>query len=354
MHFVLAQSYPLPAQFPGVSQLANIDPVFINVPFIQDAVKTVNAQVDASILSIPPSVYNPLTPNQPRYVADPVQHCYFAGTTPKCGVSKKPSIKPDIVTCPTQNHWGLSYDDGPNANIVNGQNVDDSVTVQRTLDQHNIKATLFVVGINVLWYPDLVKRAFDAGHEIALHTWTHHPLTSLSNEQIVAEIKYNEAIIYKTIGVIPRLFRPPYGDIDDRVRAIVQALGYQMVTWTLNPVRDSMDSDQPDFSNTSFTTVMNNIAGWYQQGAQPGFISLQHNLNNFSSRIASQAIDAFVQSKSPLQPMAISTCLNQTFYRDWKTPTSTTKANAPTPTATVQSSSAIKSVPFYLLLLKSF
>jgi hypothetical protein len=30
--------------------------------------------------------------------------------------------------------------------------------------------------------------------------YVDHPLTSLTNEQIVAEIKYTEAYIYKTIG----------------------------------------------------------------------------------------------------------------------------------------------------------
>ncbi|RKO91550.1 hypothetical protein BDK51DRAFT_3710, partial [Blyttiomyces helicus] len=61
------------------------------------------------------------------------------------------------------------------------------------------------------------------------HNWTHHPITALTSEQLVAQIKYNEAIIYKNIGTVPLFFRPPYGDNDDRTCAIVAAMGYRTV-----------------------------------------------------------------------------------------------------------------------------
>ncbi|RKO83330.1 hypothetical protein BDK51DRAFT_2822, partial [Blyttiomyces helicus] len=70
------------------------------------------------------------------------------------------------------------------------------------------------------------------------HTWTHHPITALTSEQLVAEIKYTEAIIYQTIGKVPLFFRPPYGDNDDRTRAIVAAMGYRTVVWNY----DSQDT----------------------------------------------------------------------------------------------------------------
>lgn len=33
-------------------------------------------------------------------------------------------------------------------------------------------------------------------------------------------------------GVSPNTMRPPYGDIDDRVRAIAQAMGMTPIIWT--------------------------------------------------------------------------------------------------------------------------
>lgn len=40
-------------------------------------------------------------------------------------------------------------------------------------------------------------------------TWSHPPLTTLSNEQIVAELGWSKKVIKDTIGVTPNTFRPP-------------------------------------------------------------------------------------------------------------------------------------------------
>jgi peptidoglycan/xylan/chitin deacetylase (PgdA/CDA1 family) len=39
------------------------------------------------------------------------------------------------------------------------------------LRQRQIKATFFVVGKQVRDHPNVLKRAYDEGHEIALHSW---------------------------------------------------------------------------------------------------------------------------------------------------------------------------------------
>jgi len=36
------------------------------------------------------------------------------------------------------------------------------------------------------------------------------------------------------IGITPTCWRPPYGDVDDRIRAIAKGLGLQTVLWTYN------------------------------------------------------------------------------------------------------------------------
>ncbi|KAI8905415.1 hypothetical protein EDD86DRAFT_229137 [Gorgonomyces haynaldii] len=321
--------YVLPPAFPSIDQLQFITPALIQAPFVQDAWKTVQQLVDPQVLAIAPSTYVPLRPANPVYNADPVANCYWPAGTTRCVQPSNPKIQPDIYVCSGQNQWGLTYDDGPYSNIVNGQHVDDSTAVQQALDQQNIKATFFVVGSNVIQHPEVVKQHYDSGHQIALHTWTHHPMTSLTNEQIVAEIKYNEAIVYQIIGKIPRFFRPPYGDIDDRVRAIAQALGYQAVLWTSVPPRDSGDTAQPDQSIQSVNNVVGNVTAWFSQSG-PGFISLQHDINNFTSRIDLLTLANFATSQSPLKPMPIGTCINQPFYREAGSNPQTTLASVPT------------------------
>lgn len=66
-----------------------------------------------------------------------------------------------------------------------------------------------MVGGQVHQFPKLVQEALADGHEIAMHTWSHNYMTSLTNEQIVAELKWNELVIKEaTKGYSPRFFRP--------------------------------------------------------------------------------------------------------------------------------------------------
>jgi hypothetical protein len=43
-------------------------------------------------------------------------------------------------------------------------------------------------------------------------------MCSLTNEQVFAELYYTKKIIHEVLGVTIQTWRPPYGDIDDRVR----------------------------------------------------------------------------------------------------------------------------------------
>ncbi|KAG0270884.1 chitin deacetylase [Linnemannia exigua] len=64
----------------------------------------------------------------------------------------------------------------------------DSPRLYDNLAAHNQKATLFIVGSRAISFPQTLKRAYNEGHQIAIHTWSHPSMTSLTNEQIVAEL----------------------------------------------------------------------------------------------------------------------------------------------------------------------
>lgn len=74
-------------------------------------------------------------------------------------------------------------DDGPTVDAQYGT----SQLVEK-LAEVDAKATFYIVGTNAIQFPDIVRAVDAAGHEIGSHTWTHHPLTSLTNEQIVAGV----------------------------------------------------------------------------------------------------------------------------------------------------------------------
>ncbi|KAI8825100.1 uncharacterized protein EV422DRAFT_245485 [Fimicolochytrium jonesii] len=248
---------------PNESRGAINIPELLKAPLVVAGMAKVTAAVSPALLEIPPSLH---TDQYGRvwYTGNTAQNCHWPSTkchTPDASVG----VLPDITSCPAPNTYGLTYDDGP-SNAANAS--PSSLDLLTALAQQQQKATFFVVGGPIVFAPEALVRMYAEGHEIAVHSWTHSPLTTLTNEQIVAEILYTEALIYKILGVRPRYFRPPYGDVDNRVRAIIGALGYESILWT--DVKDTMDT-----SPAQFPTLVTNVQTWFVQ--QPGFIALQHS-----------------------------------------------------------------------------
>ena len=122
----------------------------------------------------------------------------------------------------------LTFDDGP------------SKTTPAVLDALNaagVKATFFVVGDWVDKYPDMVKEIFARGHEIGNHSDTHPHMSQLSESAIKDELRIMSDKVEKLTGVRPTLFRPPYGDYNNRVVEVSRAEGYECVQWSI----DSLD-----------------------------------------------------------------------------------------------------------------
>jgi hypothetical protein len=79
-----------------------------------------------------------------------------------------------------------------------------------------------------------------------------------------------------TGGRLPAFWRPPYGDTDNRVRAIAeQVFGMRCVLWN----RDT--NDWAIGSNPEFTieSVQNTMSGWFTGPKSPGILALEHELN---------------------------------------------------------------------------
>jgi len=178
----------------------------------------------------------------------------------------------DISVCPDKGTWGVSYDDGPSPYTPHLINY---------LNQNQLKATFFVVGSRVISRPDMLQTEYMLGNELSVHTWSHPPLTSLTNEQIVAELAWTMKAIKDVTGVTPNTFRPPYGDLDDRVRAIAAAMGLRPIQWTnVGPTEfDTDDWKIPGGTATGLSSyaAFQNILS-LQSNLSTGFIVLEHDL----------------------------------------------------------------------------
>lgn len=127
--------------------------------------------------------------------------------------------KPSTIT--------LTFDDGVSENLKSLLDI---------LNRENVKATFFVIG-NTLQNPykrKILTKAYIDGHTIANHTWTHPRLTRLTAQQIELEIRNTQNGINQ-IGRSKRLFfRPPYGEINQKIYSTITKLGYTVVLWNLD------------------------------------------------------------------------------------------------------------------------
>jgi len=323
----------MPAAFPPADESKPIAAQYLADPLVQNALAYVKSVVPAEYLNIPPSTYK--SSCVANYNADPNQYCYWPNAL--CVRETDTAAYPaDVWECPGDNQWGLTYDDGPITNVVNGKNVNDTVALRQALTSANVKATFFIVGAMGVTAQSEITSCYQDGHEIATHSWTHWTSTALTNEQFVAEMKYTEALVYKATGQVPRFWRPPCGDVDDRIRAIAGALGYKTVLWGTNPSRDSTDADVSTTAANS-RAVLKIIKSWWTP--QPGFISLEHDISTFTIGIAIEALKEMqaMGASFPLKPMAVGTCLGQPSYWNGQvsgTTSSTTVPPVPTTTTT--------------------
>lgn len=99
------------------------------------------------------------------------------------------------------------------------------------LKKYDVRATFFVVGGWVDKYPESVKALYDAGHEVMNHSDSHAHMTKLSRDQILADVESCNDKIEKVTGIRPTLFRPPYGEYDDKVIAAIRSLGMEPIQW---------------------------------------------------------------------------------------------------------------------------
>jgi len=102
-------------------------------------------------------------------------------------------------------------------------------SLKKTLDllnQHNLKATFFVVGELVEKHPEIIESIREDDHEIAFHGYCHEPLWNLDAEALCAEIKkFNSLIGEKCAG-----FRAPSFSLDNKTKWALKVLensGYQ-------------------------------------------------------------------------------------------------------------------------------
>jgi peptidoglycan-N-acetylglucosamine deacetylase len=103
-----------------------------------------------------------------------------------------------------------------------------------TLGEAGVRATFFVQGRWAESQPGTAKRIPDEGHLVGHHSHYHARMPLLHDEGLRSDVLDAQAVIEAVTGKDPRpWFRCPFGAgaDDDRVLAVLQALGYRNVRW---------------------------------------------------------------------------------------------------------------------------
>ncbi|WP_289513433.1 polysaccharide deacetylase family protein [Wolbachia pipientis] len=159
----------------------------------------------------------------------------------------------------------LTFDDGPSDNRAG-----DIISV---LENYKAKATFFLLGERInKKTSEIVKKIYNAGHELGNHSCSHRKLTLLASEEQLQELEKTNMAIKNAAEQDVKWFRPPYGCYDDNLIENTNRLNMYSILWTV----DSLDwqGDKPEIL---IERVVSNIHN--------GAIILFHDHNNKSGTV---------------------------------------------------------------------
>lgn len=115
----------------------------------------------------------------------------------------------------TYMYVSCSWDDG----------IDDELVID-ALQTAGIKKVTFFPCV----WGDLSRRDADRlydGYEVGNHTFRHHKASELSPDELEADIRKMEEVLRAKLGITPKGFAFPFGDLNEILHEQVISLGYQ-------------------------------------------------------------------------------------------------------------------------------
>lgn len=118
----------------------------------------------------------------------------------------------------------LTFDDGP---VLGG-----TEDVLDALAELRVPGTFFCIGANALQHPELMRRAYTAGHVIGAHSMNHSRVTALSPVG-TAHIDQCLDAIHGVLGRTPALYRPPWGWMTPWEVLRLRRRGLAVIRWDI-------------------------------------------------------------------------------------------------------------------------
>jgi peptidoglycan/xylan/chitin deacetylase (PgdA/CDA1 family) len=158
---------------------------------------------------------------------------------------------------------------------------DDRVT--EVLVKNRTPATIFLGGKWIEEEQEHAKfLASSPQFELGNHTFLHPHLTEISDDRIREELQRTQEALYAATGKQATLFRPPYGEYNDRVVKIAASLGLTTVEYDIasgDPDRHATKEKLIEYvteetKNGSIIVMHINRRGWHTAEALPDIIRI--------------------------------------------------------------------------------
>ena len=151
----------------------------------------------------------------------------------------------------------LTFDDGP----WPGQ----TEQVLAILQERNVPATFFMLGMRVERAPDLARSVVNAGHLVGNHTYWHVNLSAVAPDVAHWEIEATNQLILETTGVRPGWIRAPGGNLGGPATAYIAQEGMRHALWNVDP-QDWNEGQAPE-----------DLAWSVISAARPGSVIVLHD-----------------------------------------------------------------------------
>ncbi|GAA6011615.1 hypothetical protein JCM10207_002679 [Rhodosporidiobolus poonsookiae] len=201
-----------------------------------------------------------------------------------------------ITQCKSKDHFALTFDDG---DYTYGTTIADYLTSKK------VKGTFFVNGNNwACLYDranDLIKR-YKQGHVIGSHTWSHPDISKLTDAQLNKQLDLVETALKKILGVVPRLFRAPYGSISSANVKVLQKRGYTIVGWNF------------DSNDANGRAPLDSVSDYKKLKTGSSYIALNHETKEGTAKTVMPQVVPYLQSKG-WKLVDVATCLGVSPYQ---------------------------------------
>jgi len=115
----------------------------------------------------------------------------------------------------------LTFDDGPDEKIT--------IFLLNLLKRLQIRATFFLIGKQVVKYPELARKIIEEGHTIGNHSYSHLNGLLTSNNIYYDDIDKAQKIVNS------KIYRPPYGKISPiqlrKLKAKYKIIMWDVLSW---------------------------------------------------------------------------------------------------------------------------